>query len=383
MKFIIEGDYNRELISAITKKELPVTHIILHTPHNPIGNGSIFLPEKLPDREEFENYTKFVQDKGLTPIFGIDSSCQGNLESYVDHFRAYRKFLEDMIELGFENVLVSSPNILAFIKKNYPSLNIFLSYAQFVTSTNRAKLYFNIGSQSIILHPDILRYSYVMNNLTKIQEENQKISDTSYILPLNLGCNWGCIYWFDHHNMQSHRTMDSPVSSNQIEISDVENAFDFPLLECWKKRLEEPERILKAGWISPFNIEKYENMGYDTFLLFTYGFSKEKTLDILNSYMNKSFEGDFCKFLNIPNPYGNYGLEKTIEESMISLPDYVIKEFVENFPYEHFYPEEDEMNEFCKDYIKKCNEANVSVKKEVLSVIEKKLQKIERGAING
>lgn len=382
MNFIIEGDYNRDLISSITKMELPVTHAIIHAPNNPIGNGSIFLPEKLPSFEEFKSYTKFVQDHGIVPIAGIDSTCQGNLEAHIDQFKAIKSFIEDLMGIGYGNVLVSSPNNIAFIKKNYESLCIFLSYSQYVTSTNRTKILFHMGVDVITLHPDILRYLYAMKNLLKLQKLYPKISETKYILPLNIGCNWGCIYWFDHHNMQSHRTIDSPVSSNQIQISDIENAFDFPLLECWKKRLEEPERILKAGWISPFNIENYEKMGYDTFLLLTYGFSTKKTLNILNSYINKSFNGNFCKFLNIPKPYGNYGLEKTIEESMVSLPDNVIKEFVENFPYKHYYPEEDEINDFCKKYIKKCDETNPAKKTEVLSLMEKKLQIIERGAIN-
>ncbi|TXT67425.1 MAG: hypothetical protein BAJALOKI1v1_100038 [Promethearchaeota archaeon] len=382
MKFIIEGNYDRKLISTIVEKNLPVSHIIIHAPHNPIGNGSIFLPEKLPSRQEFESYTTFIEDKGLTPIFGIDSSCQGNLEAYIDHFEASLQYIEDMIELGYENALVSSPNILAFIDKNFPDLNIFLSYAQFTTSTNRAKIYFHMGADSIILHPDILRYSYAMKNLVKLQEKFPKIKDTNYILPLNLGCNWSCIYWFDHHNLQSHRTIDSPVSSNEGEISDVENGFDFPLLSCWKKRLENPDQLLKAGWISPFNIETYERMGYDTFLLFTYGFSTEKAVNVIEAYMNKTFKGNFTDLLNIPRPYGDYGLEEKISKSLIQLKDDVVKEFCEKFPYDHYYPEEEEMNELCRKYAKKCVASNEQEKQNLISVMEKNLRKLERGAIN-
>ncbi|MBD3196645.1 MAG: hypothetical protein GF317_16435 [Candidatus Lokiarchaeota archaeon] len=382
MNFIIEGNYDTKLINVIIERNLPVSHVIIHAPHNPIGNGSILLPEEIASREEFEQYTKFILDKGLIPVFGIDSSCQGNLEAHIEHFKAYQRYVEEMIELGYENVLVSSPNILAFIKKNFPSLNIFLSYAQFTTSTNRAKIYFHMGAKSIILHPDILRYFPAMRNLIKLQSKNPKIENTNYVLPLNLGCNWSCIYWFDHHNMQSHRTIESPVSSNELTISDVENAFDFPVLSCWKKRLERPDQVLKSGWISPFNIEKYEEMGYDTFLLFTYGFSAEKIIDILESYLNKSSEGNFTEFLNIPHPYGEYGLQEDIEHSLIQLDAELVKEFCDKFPYEHYYPEEDEMNTFCIEYARRAVSGNEKQKTNLLSIMQKNLEKLERGAIN-
>ena len=48
MKIVLDGDYNKELVTLIKKEELPVTHIIVHVPHNPIGNSSIFLPKNLP-----------------------------------------------------------------------------------------------------------------------------------------------------------------------------------------------------------------------------------------------------------------------------------------------------------------------------------------------
>lgn len=384
MKFIIDGDYNRDLITSIINKDLPVSHIIIHAPHNPIGNSSIFLPEKLPKYEEFESYTKFVQEHGLIPIVGIDSTCQGNLEAHQDQYIAIKSFYKDIIEMGYENILISSPNNIAFVKSGYPSLKIFLSYSQSVTSSNRARLMFQMGASSIILHPDILKYFHAMGNFNKIKEKYLILSHTDFILPLNLGCNWGCIYWFDHHNIQSHRTMNSPVSPNQELASDVENEFDYPLLNCWKKRLEQPNQILKAGWITPYNISNYVQMGYDTFLLFTYNFSTNKIINIIEAYVKNSFEGDFNEILNFPKPYGNYWENEKLEESMIQLENNMIKEFCYDFPYKNsYFPFEDEIDKYCNGYLEKFNVGNIEERNKILSNISQKLKQMERGAING
>ena len=108
MKFIIDGDYNQDLISLIENEKLPVSHVIVHVPENPIGNSSIFLPKILPNFSEFENYTKLIQKHGITPIAGIDSTCQGNLEAHIKHYEAVNSLFHKLHELNYKDILVSS-----------------------------------------------------------------------------------------------------------------------------------------------------------------------------------------------------------------------------------------------------------------------------------
>lgn len=383
MKLIIDGDYQKELISLIARENLPVTHIIVHVPQNPIGNSSIFLPKVLPTFKEFEEYTKVIQENGIIPIAGIDSTCQGNLEAHVQQYKATHSLVEKLLELEYKDILVSSPNNIGFFNANYPLMKIFLSYSQYVTSLNRGKILFNLGADSIILHPDIIRYIYVLKNFIKLKENQYKSREIDYILPLNLGCNWGCIHWYQHHNLQSHRTINSPVFSNQQTISNVENEFDYSLLYCWKKRLEEPVNILKAGWISPDNIELYEKFGYETFLLLTGGFSNDKILKIIHSYTNKSLDQPFNEFLNIPQPYGGYWSKYEIKNLVIQLDPDIIKEFSRNYPYQVYYPFENEMNNYCNNYVKQLQYGNLQERDKIIELITKEMQKMEEGAIKG
>ena len=381
MRFIIDGDYNKDLISLIDREKLPVTHIIIHVPENPIGNSSIFLPKILPTFKEFKEYTKLIQEHGITPIAGIDSTCQGNLEAHIKQYEATNILFQKLQEMNYKHILVSSPNNISFIKANYPSLKIFLSYSQYITSLNRGKLFFNLGADSIILHPDIIRYFNVLKGFVKLKEEIYKNREIGYILPLNSGCNWGCINWYQHHNLQSHRTINSPVFSNQENVSNIENGFDYPLLHCWKRRLEQPINILKAGWISPDNIELYEKLGYETFLLFTSGFSSDKILEIIQAYINKMFDKNFNEYLNIPQPYGDYWPKDKIENSMVQLDPSVIKEFCNNLPDQIYYPSESEINTHCNKYIIKLKIRNVQDKDNVIQLITEKMQKMKDGAI--
>ena len=124
MQIIIDGDYNKDLVTLIRKQNLPVTHFIVHVPQNPIGNGSIFLPKKIPSFSEFEEFTRILHDNDITPIAGIDSTCQGNLEAHLQQYKATKAFVETLEGLEYKNILVSSPNNIGFFKENSPLMKI-------------------------------------------------------------------------------------------------------------------------------------------------------------------------------------------------------------------------------------------------------------------
>ena len=382
MKFIIDGEYQKELISRISRENLPVSHIIVHVPQNPFGNGSIFLPKVLPNLEEFEKYSKLIQDYGITPIAGIDSTCQGNLEAHIKQNSAYKVLINELKDLGYNDILVSSPNNIGFLKANFPTIRIYLAYSQYVTSLNRAKIFFELGADYITLHPDVIRSFYTLENFIKLKEKWDSSRKFEYILPLNIGCNWGCIQWFQHHNLQSHRTIVSPLSSEQQNNSDIEDAFDYPLLYCWKKRLEKPVNLLKAGWISPDNIELYENIGYSTYLLLTGGFSVDKIVKIIQSYTRKSLNNSFNEFLNIPQPYGAYWSNDELLNSILQLDSEVIKEFNKNFPYYVAYLDEREINHHCLKYVNKLPNRSFTDKQKLIQLITNKMNDIEKGVVN-
>lgn len=383
MKFIIDGNYDRELIQRIKEEDLPVSHMIIHVPENPLGNSSIFLEQNLPSFEEFETYTSIVQDSGIIPVAGIDSTCQGNLEAHIEQYKAIYTLFEKLFELGYEDFLVSSPNNVSHIHANYPSKKIYVSYSQYITSLNRSKIFFELGSDYLTVHPDIIRSFPFLRNLPKLGDKISKSRErqANYILPLNLGCNWGCIYWYEHHNLQSHRTITSPIFPNQEEVSDIEDGFDYPLLNCWKDRLEDPINILKAGWISPYNIDLYKDLGYEYFLLLTGGFSAEKTIKILKYYLKGTLNEDFFNLLNIPKPYGEHWSENPISKATWQLEPEFIKDFCSSYPYELSYPFEDEVNAYCRSYAEKLRNKNDEIRKETLHSINSKLKKIEKGAV--
>ena len=381
MKLIIDGNYDKSLVELIGQQSLPISHMIVHVPQNPIGNGSIFLPKKTPSFEEFEEFTRVLIENNIVPIAGIDSTCQGNLEAHMQQYKATTALLETLKELQYKNILVSSPNNIGFVKEHFPAAKIFLSYSQYVTSLNRGKMLYEIGADKIILHPDIVRYFNVLKNFIKLKQNLKKTREIESILPLNIGCNWGCIHWYHHHNLQSHRTINSPVLSNQEDFSDVEDEFDYPLLYCWKERTEKPESILKSGWISPSNIEMYENLGFETFVLYTNGFSTQKILEIIKNYEKKQLSVDFNEILNIPEPYGRYWPSNEVRNSLVTLKPEIINDFCKNFPYQDHYPLENEMNRYCIEYVKKLQKGDIKERYKILNLINEKMKKMEKGVI--
>ena len=272
-------------------------------------------------------------------------------------------------------------NNIGFVKEHFPLAKIFLSYSQYVTSTNRGKILFEIGADYIILHPDIVRYFNILTNFIKFKQNFKKTREIESILPLNIGCNWGCIHWYQHHNLQSHRTINSPVFSNQEDISGVENEFDYPLLYCWKERLEKPENLLKSGWISPSNIEMYENLGFETFVLFTSGFSTNKIIEIIKDYEEKQLRTNLNEILNFPEPYGNYWASNEARNSMVKLKPEIVDSFCKDFPYQAHYPLENEMINYCSEYIKNFQIRDDQERNKVLNLINDKMKLMEKGVV--
>lgn len=353
----------------------------MYIPDSSFGSGSITLPEQLPTWEDFEDFLSVLKSNSIIPIASLDTSCQGNLEAHVDQYNANITLLDKLENLGIQEYLVSAPNNIRFIKHIKKKAKVYLSYAQLVTSMNRAKIMFDIGVDSMVLHPDTLRNMKSMKNFLKIPSKFYADRDLDYILPLNLCCNWGCIQWYYHHNMQSHRTINSPVFPNQEKISDVEDEFDYPLLYCWKKRLEHPSILLKSGWISPHNIERYENLGYERFLLFARGMDTNLIITMINAYITKTLKQQFNEFLTMPHPYGDYWSVEKSTNALPRLEPTLIKEFCEGFPYDESYPFEKDADVYCNNLIKQFKEGNEENKKQLLQVIENKLKILYKGAI--
>jgi len=382
MKLILNGDYNKKLIDEISKKGLPVTHYIMYVPQNSIGSSSIFLPRSLPNWDEFNDFVQHVKQTEITPIAQIDSTCQGNFEAHVEQFHATISLMERLKHLGIKEVVVSSPNNVGFIKAKFPTFKIYLSYSQLVVSMNRAKIFFEVGADNIILHPDVARNMNTLKNFLKLPSKLGRSQESEFILPLNLGCNWGCIQWYYHHNLQSHRTISSPVFENQSEISNVKDEFDYPLLYCWKKRVEDPKRILKACWISPLDLVYYEEMGYENFLLFTNGMNTPQSISLIESYTKKTLDLDFNEFLQIPHPYGDYWPKDLANNSLIQLTPEIISEFSGKLPRNGTHTEED-LNRYYEEFSDKTPAGDLKARETLLSLIEKKLEELRKGAIGG
>lgn len=380
IELIMDLDFDKEIIKLVVENDFPVKRVITHVPRCPSGNSSIFLPEKLPNWEEFESFVNFVKDNGITPIAGMDTTCQGNLEAHKEHFNANANILDQLNKMGFSDYLVSAPLNIGVVKAQIPNARVHVSYSQLVTTLNRAKILFEMGADSIQIHPDVSRYIKILGNMQKLARKVDDGRQLELILPLNIGCNWGCIQWYFHHNLQSHRTTNSPIAPNQENISDIENSFDYPMLYCWKKRLEDPTALLRSGWIAPGSIERYISLGYRNYLLFTAGFKVKKINKMLESYTTSVNDLDFKEYLAIPQPYGDYWPSDVNQALPRLTPDFVTS-FLKNFPYEEHYPLEAKVDEYLEKQVDNLDHGDPQIRAKILAIIEEKMAYMHAGAM--
>jgi hypothetical protein len=238
---------------------------------------------------------------------------------------------------------------------------------------------FKFGADVLYLHPDIVRNVSLLRNLQKLSQADLPAGTRAMVLPLNIGCNWGCIHWYQHHNLQSHRTLVSPLNPSPESISDEPDGFDYPILDCWRKRLEHPSELLRAGWIPPPDLHRYQELGYDTFLVVVSGLGKSESLRLIRAYAEQLPLDGFERYLAIAHPYGEYWPAESARQALVSLNAEFLSDFCAGFPFDEVYPFESRAEEYCRSVVSRLKSGDEGARALVRRIAEHKLEQMTCG----
>ncbi len=296
MDLHLAANYDVELIEELAASS--VTGVYGKQRNDFVGGGRAGYMGRRIELDELSKYIDKLKEKKLEFSYLLNSSCLGNREWNRRGQKKIENLLDRLLEAGVEAVTVSTPYLFKLIKKRYPQLKITVGiYAQ-VDTVERVKFWDELGAAAITLESFSINRNF--ERLKKIRAATEK----ELILIANHLCLPNCPLQPYHQNCFSHG-------------SDNESNFfvDYCYLECNRRRFADPAQFIKAQWIRPADINKYEAIGYDTFKLLERDLPSPVLEKRVRAYETEEYSGNLAD-LFLSHSFGR-------QENTVGLWDYL------------------------------------------------------------
>jgi len=328
--FSIPSDFNKETIKKYAELNSMYSENKLIETYGNITKG-FFLSsgrsvEALPKIgfNELEEYIKFSKTNGINFNYTINSSHMGNREFDESQLKKIIKFIENLRNIGVENLTVTLPSIFELIKSLNYDFNLKVSVICQVTNANKALEYRNSGINRLVIDESIIR------DFSELKRIRHAFGDGIEVI-INAICSINCIYRMFHYNQISE---DSLHASNEKSIN-------YYVHRCLIRRHENPGNLLRLGWIRPEDLHYYEAIGINHFKIQ----GRDNIINgdpvrVLKAYFNESYNGNLMKLLDV-------------FDSTMSFTS-----FIDNKKLEGFIKPFVENERFCKKYCDQCKYCN-------------------------
>lgn len=278
MKLTVPANYDADLVPELAR--YPVAEVYGKLPSDPIGGGRASYMASPLTEADLARYVAVLTRHGIAFNYLLNSSCQGNREWTRGFQKQLMRLLERLGTLGVRNLTVSTPFLLEAIKARFPQFAVKVGiYAQ-VDTPRRARFWEDLGADAINLESFSINRDFA--RLAAIRAAVR--CDLQLIA--NHCCMPNCPLQSYHQNGFAHAS----DGSSTIFV-------DYCFLRCSQMRLEDPALFIKAGWIRPEDLARYEALGYTTFKLIERGMPSAELLRRVAAYSARRFEGNLAELL--------------------------------------------------------------------------------------
>jgi collagenase-like PrtC family protease len=279
MKLSVATNWNDKLLYEMSKREIKVYEIYGSLATGLIGSGRErqALPQvQVPPAKE---HIALAHHLGIRFNYALNAPCLGNQEQTKEGRRQIQEHLELIVqELKVDAVIVTQPWLIELIRREFPEIEIVASVIIHVESVQMAKFYEELGITR-------LNISVMANRNFKLIQSIMKAVSCDVELLANETCLFRCPLRLYHYNSMGH------TSQQQMEIT------QYCLLNCLRKKLGNPAELIKARWIRPEDIERYEALGIEFFKLEGREFPTSWLLRCVESYYHRKYEGNLADII--------------------------------------------------------------------------------------
>jgi collagenase-like PrtC family protease len=220
---------------------------------------------------------------GICFNYLINAANLAGLEQTRSGQKKIRALLDRIDESGADAVTISAPYLLQIVKKNHPRLKTRVGVFAVVDSAEKARQWEELGA-------DVICVSAIACNrdFSRLSAIRRAVACDLELL-VNASCLPGCAYELTHMNMLSQGSR----SGDRLKGF----CLDYCFLHCSARRLSDPVNYVKAVWIRPEDIRRYEAIGYTWFKIVERGCPGDLLIRRVQAYSRRGFDGNLYELI--------------------------------------------------------------------------------------
>lgn len=262
------------------------------------GRSSVSLPDVTLD-QVFEYNARCI-DAGIRFNYLLNPLCLNNRDVIARDHRKIVSFISDLYKGGIRWVTVCSPYLLEIIKNQFPEMKVTIGLYAFIGNLQQAYQWIKLGADELTMMQSYNRNFPALRELLT----NLKEYDVNIRIIGNNACLHECPFSVSHGSATAASSADDDESR--------EKYFDYNLINCYSRKINNPDNLIASDWIRPEDIKYYDKLceetGNDRLVLKLVERTKptEFLMRVIQAYINEKYEGNLVDLFNW---IGNRGIE--------------------------------------------------------------------------
>ncbi|MEF9935105.1 MAG: U32 family peptidase [Clostridium sp.] len=263
------------------------------------GGGRAQTNNIINSEEQLKTILNKLNEKGIEFNYVINNTSLMNEEFKEEYLVSFKKFIAQLMDIGVKKITLCNPFLIKYIRKEFKDIKISASVNLKARTLEEVLYLEEIGCNEATIHYDLIK------NFSELKRIKSGSSMLLKIIPNDLyimNCPW----------QKAHTRMQGSHSKNK----DIETPyFSYYRNKCVGIRSINPEQIYMGKWISPRDIKKYMDIGYNNFKLLDRLASTSWILNVIDEYLNQDRSDNLQEIL------GTYGSKSNINNSVELLAD--------------------------------------------------------------
>jgi collagenase-like PrtC family protease len=280
--FSIPADFQASTIEQIGKRnenwDIPIKDVYGSLNPSIFGSGrtsSVLKPIKF---DLLKKYVEACNQNGVKFNYALNFNCISNMEFTESGKKEIVKFLRKLGSIGVERFTTVLFPVIELLNYALPDAKVSVSVISNVDSYARLKEFLSTKNVSRIMLPESMNRK--LAKLEKLTSYGKKLG-CDFGTIVNGACLIDCPFRDFHYSFNSHA-----VGHSNYQPS------DYYATRCTLIKLNNPEEILKMGWIRPEDLKQYINSGISVFKLAGREMTKPDFLRVVDIYNQGSYDGN-------------------------------------------------------------------------------------------
>lgn len=273
-RFSVACNFDPQLVDRLA--EYPVYEVYGKLTTDPFGGGrpSFYLPSV--DRTGLARYVQRCHARGIEFNYLLNASSMDNIEFTAKGQRELRHLLDWLAEIDVDSITVSNLFFLRIIKKSYPQFKVRISAHRETDNPRKARFWEDNGADCVVISETTIHREF---------ETLQAIRDAVAVdlsLIVNNWCRQDCAIASNH----------AVLLSNASRSGRQNFPLDYCSVYCNAYRLEEPVNYVRANWIRPEDISRYQAMGFSNFKIVERNTPTDLLVMRVRAYNEQRYDGN-------------------------------------------------------------------------------------------